>query len=112
MPRAKNAVLKKRKKKPVSSSTKKSSKKRKVSRSKKVMNNNFNSGKYYYFRDHNWEGGWGVKFEGTGEVIARVYDKNYAFLIAELLSKHGTNYTLLSEVEDILMENSKKIIGT
>ncbi len=108
MPRNINSNLKNRKNKSTKVTKRKSSKKGKARKSKKTINSNFNQGKYYFVRDHEWEGGWSIKFEEIGEVIAKVYDKNYALLISELLNKYGAKYTLLSEIENILIENSKK----
>lgn len=67
----------------------------------------FGSGKYYYFRDHDSEAGWGINFSNTNKVIATVCDKNYAGLIADLLNKYGHNYDLLTSLEEELLANNK-----
>ncbi|MFZ2316086.1 MAG: hypothetical protein WAW86_10585 [Gammaproteobacteria bacterium] len=65
---------------------------------------NFGQGKYYYFRS---EGAWGVKLQGANEIVAKVCDKNYAGLIADLLNRFGKEYDLLTHLEyEILNKNS------
>lgn len=70
--------------------------------------------KYYYYRDHNWRGGWGVKFslstkEGDqSEIIALTFDKNHAFAIADALNKYNDPHKLLEDEEFIEFLKSKK----
>ncbi len=67
-----------------------------------MTHESFGQGKYYYFRDHNYSGGWGVKLEGSDTIVAQVCDKNYAGLIADLLNRFGAEYDLLTFLEDEL----------
>ena len=68
--------------------------------------------KYYYFRDHESENGWGIKYsEGNiidehgkqiikeGKVIAKCIDKNYAAVIADALNSYRDPNGLLAALE-------------
>jgi hypothetical protein len=55
--------------------------------------------KYYYFRDHASEGGWGVKYGEQGKIIAKCFDKNYACVIADALNNYSDQDKLLAEIE-------------
>lgn len=65
--------------------------------------NTFGCGKYYFFRDHDSDNGWGVKLTGSDNIIASVADKNYAALIAELLNKYGSQYDWLNFIEQEIL---------
>lgn len=73
------------------------------------MKTSFGQGKYYYFREHSFEGGWGVKRGEEGLLIGLFYDKNYAALTAELLNTYKDEGGFLKDLEDLSKKRKKKI---
>lgn len=60
--------------------------------------------KFFYYRDHEYEGGWGVMYAKTsaheGRIVAQVHDKNMAFVIAQLLNENLESNDMLKSLEE------------
>lgn len=73
----------------------------------KILNFSEND-EYHYFRFHEWQGGWGVRRASDSEIVALVFDKNMAAIIAFLLSTYGSQYHLHEYLKTI--SNHHKIL--